>query len=151
MIERLLGKVVVSVDAVHDLQGVVGVELVATILNPVHELAGGFGETNPHQSIERERGIADPGVAIVSVAFATDSLGQAAGRGGHDRTRRLERHQLERKRRPVRDLAPPALIGALPRHCHQYCAGLGHEFCGFLFCQQALAPAAVELPEDERR
>ena len=84
VVEGGLGEVLASVDAVHDLQ----VEVAAS---PGHRLEHEREvlerlpvEPDPVQRAQHERGVTDPGVAIVPVPGATGSLGKRGGGGRHD-------------------------------------------------------------------
>ena len=46
---------------------------------PIDELPGFLSKAYAHETIERETGIANPGVAIIPVAHAADPLRQTAG------------------------------------------------------------------------
>ncbi len=110
--ELLLGQLRAPVDPVHDLQRAARpvAPLAHAVVEPGHERRGLLGEAEPQQAVERERGVADPRVAVVPVALAAELLGQRAGRRGDDRAGRGERQQLERQRRAVDHLAPAAAI-----------------------------------------
>jgi hypothetical protein len=113
--ELLLGQILAPVDAVHDLQrpGLAVAAVAHAPLQPAHERTGLVGEPEPEQRVEREGGIAHPRVAVVPVARAAELLGQAGGRGGHDRAGRRVGQQLERKRGAMHHLAPaPAVARA---------------------------------------
>ncbi len=101
-----------AVDGVHDLQRTVRAELLAACHHPAHECGGLAGVTEPHQPVEREGRIADPGVAVVPVARAADVLGQAERGRRHDRAVFSGREQLERQCGAVHYLAPAVLVGA---------------------------------------
>ena len=73
--------------------------------------AGLLDEAQPEQGVHRERGVAHPGVAVVPVALAADLLGQGRGRRGHQAAGRGVGHQLQRDRRALDRLAPPAGVG----------------------------------------
>ena len=115
MIERLFGEIGAAVDAVHELQGAgrVAVRFMPTVLQPILESRRFFGEADPQEAIQRERGITNPGVAVVPVAHAADRLRQAAGRGCDNRSGRLEREEFERQGGTLDDLTPAAVVGAM--------------------------------------
>ncbi len=110
--EAELAEVVTAVDPVNDLQRAVGILLAAALVQPAHELGGLFGEADPQQGVEREGGVADPGVAVVPVAHPADILGQATGGRGDDGAGRLVGEELERQGRAVNRLTPAAGVGA---------------------------------------
>ena len=107
-----------------------GFELVAARLDPAHERAGLVGVAEPHEGVERERRVADPGVAVVPVAHAADLLGQAEGGRGDDRAVLLRDEQLQRQRGAVDHLAPAALVAAaadpVAPEVHGLLEALGH-------------------------
>ena len=114
VVERLLREFGPAVDAVHELQGAgpLAVGVLPAVLQPVPEAGRLLGEPDAEQAVQRERGVADPGVAVVPVARAADRLGQAAGRCRDDRPRRFEGQELERDGRAVDHLPPAAGVGA---------------------------------------
>src|SRR5678815_3787782 len=65
-----------------------------------------------HQAVERERGVADPGVPVVPVALAADRLRQPEGGSGDDRAVRARSEELQREGRTVYGLAPATRVGA---------------------------------------
>ena len=70
-----------------------------------------------NESIERERGVANPAGAIVPVAHAADRFRQRGGRSRQDAAGREIREQLERNQRARHRLVPRPLDGA-PRRPH---------------------------------
>ena len=71
------------------------------------------------ERIDRERGVAEPGVAVVPVALAADLLRERRGRRCHDRSRRRVRQPLEDEAAskhlfPVRPDVSAALGPGLP-------------------------------------
>ena len=112
--EHLLGQVAGAVDAVHDVERAVGAGL---LVHPVPQPApeGGRLVLEPHaeQGVDGERGIPDPGEAVVPVALAADLLGQTGGRCRHESAARCVRHQLERDRRALQLLPPPSGVRRL--------------------------------------
>ena len=69
---RRFGQVAPAVDPVHDLQPAVRVGL--DVGDELHELVRFPVEVEVEQRLQRERRIADPGVAVVPVALAPGSL-----------------------------------------------------------------------------
>ena len=90
-----------------------GLVLVPAGGQPVHEPGRLLGEADPHQRVQGEGGVAQPGVAVVPVPHPADALGQARGRGGHEGPGRLVGQQLQRQGRALHHLAPAALVGAV--------------------------------------
>ena len=74
---------------------------------------GLFGEADAQQTVQGERGVANPGVAIVPVALAANGFRQTARGSRDDRAGGLERQQLKRERGALDDFAPAARIGTL--------------------------------------
>src|SRR6478735_4475242 len=111
----LLRQLGATVDAVHDLQRpeCPGAVLAEAPAQPLHERRALIREPEPQQRVEREGGVADPGVAVVPVAATAELLGQAGRRRRDDPAGGQERQQLERQRRAVHDLTPPALVARL--------------------------------------
>src|SRR5438477_242434 len=60
--QRLLGELVPAVDAVHDLERAVGPELIDPRHDPAHERFRLAGVAEPHEGIEGEGRVADPGI-----------------------------------------------------------------------------------------
>ena len=115
VLEHLLLELGAAVDPVHDLERAVPLrpDLAEALAQPLHERRGLVGEAQPQERVEREGGVADPGVAVVPVATAAELLGQARGGRGHDPARGPEGEQLERERRAVHHLAPAPLVAGL--------------------------------------
>ncbi len=113
--QLLFGQVGPAVHGIHELERSVAVRvaLLPARGQPVPELGCLFGESDSQEGIHRERGVADPGVAVVPVPHPADPLRQAGGRGGDDRPGRLVGEQLQRQCRAQDHLAPPAPIGAV--------------------------------------
>ena len=113
----VLGQVGAAVDPVHDLQRPArpDLPLARAVGQPVHERRGLFGEAEPQQPVERERRVADPGVAVVPVAPAAELLGQRGRRRRDERAGRRVGQQLQRQRRAHHHLAPAAAVARL-RH-----------------------------------
>src|SRR5437762_9225273 len=109
--QGLLGEPVATVDPVHDLEGAVGLELLAARLHPAHEGGRLLGEAEAHEAVEREGGVADPGVAIVPVPLAAELLGKPEGGGRDDGAVRPRGEELEGQRGAVDHLTPAALVG----------------------------------------
>ena len=61
---------------------------------------------------EHERGVADPRVAVVPVAFTTRRLRQRRGARGHDRPRGRVAQSLQRERAAL-EVRPPPVVGDL--------------------------------------
>ncbi len=112
MVEGHLGEVLAAVDAVEDLQALLGGVLAAG-LEPVHERRRFLGEAEAHQGVEGEGGVAHPGVAVVPVAGVADGLGQRRRGRRHQRPGGLVDQQLEAQRRALDHLPPPPLVARL--------------------------------------
>ena len=110
MVEGLLGQVLPTVDAVHDLQ--------AEVAGPPGQRLDDEGEvlerlpveSEPVERAQHERGVADPGVAVVPVARPTGRLGQRGRRGRHDGAGRRVAQPLERQRAALH-VAAPGMVG----------------------------------------
>ena len=109
VVARGLGEVAAAVDPVHDLHRAVGVGL--EVGDVLHELLGLPVEVEPVQRLQREGGVAHPGVPVVPVALAAGRLGQRRGRGGDGRAGRHVRQALDgedRARDRLAELRDPA-------------------------------------------
>ena len=84
VVEGGLGEVLASVDAVHDLQVEVGASPGHRLEDEREVLERLPVEPDPVQRAQHERGVTDPGVAIVPVPGAPGGLGQRGGGGRHD-------------------------------------------------------------------
>ena len=74
---------------------------------------GLLGEAEPQQRVERERRVADPGVAVVPVAHAADAPpGRLVVAAATMAPGRAVGQQLQRQRRAAHHLAPAAAVGA---------------------------------------
>ena len=103
VIERLLGQFPLAADPVHDLQvrvllGEVGEEIKEVIRLPV--------KAQRVQPPEHEGRIAQPGVAVVIIAFSARRLRQRRGRRRQQGAGGRVDQPLERQRRPLQVLAP---------------------------------------------
>ncbi len=112
VIERDLGDLILTADAVEDLQlgvalGQVGDEVEVVVGLPV--------EAQAEQTPERERRVADPAEAVVVVAHASWRLGQRRGRRGHECAGRREGQPLEREGTALEVAAPRMIREAAPR------------------------------------
>ena len=104
LVERRFGQVAPPVDPVHDLERAVGVGL--QVGDELHELVGLPVEIEPVQRLQRERRVADPGVAVVPVAFAAGRLGQRRGQRRDGGPGRHVGESLDGERRALERLAP---------------------------------------------
>src|SRR5262249_13739328 len=106
MVEGFLRQGVAAIDAVHELQRAPARPLDRPLLQPSHELLGLVHEAEPHQPIQRERRIPDPGVAVIPVAHATDLLRETAGGCRDHGPGRREGQELEHHGRAVHEFTP---------------------------------------------
>ena len=102
-----------------------GAALAEALAQPLHERRRLLGEAEPQQRVERERGVADPRVAVVPVATAAELLGEARRGRRDDPAGGPEGEQLQRERRAVHHLAPAALVARLRR-----ASGASTRWCG---------------------
>ena len=112
VLQGFLDQVRGAVHSVHDLQrprritGLLG----RPVPQPAAERGRLFDIAQAQQRVDGERAVPDPGVPVVPVAFPADLLGQPGGRRRHRRPGRRVGQQLQRDRRPVHHLPPPAGI-----------------------------------------
>ncbi len=99
LLEEGLGQISAAVDPVHDLQRAVLVAF--EVGDELHELVGLPVEVEEVQRLERERRVADPGVAVVPVALPARRLGQRRGQRRDRRAGRHVREPLDRERRAL--------------------------------------------------
>ena len=100
VVARRLGQIAPAVDAVHDLEPAVGHRL--EVGHELHELVGLPVEVEPVERLQRERRVAQPGVAVVPVALAPGRLGQRGRERRDGRARRHVGQALDRQRRALR-------------------------------------------------
>jgi hypothetical protein len=79
VVQCLFFQVVAAVDAVHDLHGPVGIQVLGAVFDPAHEPGRFIGESDAEKGVEGEGGVADPGVTVVPITLASQLLRQAAG------------------------------------------------------------------------
>ena len=79
VLESVLLEFMTTVDAVHDLQWPVIRAIDAAILQPFHESTSLFCQTDSQQSVDAERGVSDPGVAIVPIPYSAKVFRKARG------------------------------------------------------------------------
>ncbi len=103
VIERGLGEPFLPADPVHDLER-------AAVSDPVlhegEEVVRLGVEAERVEAPERERGVADPAVAVVPVAMAADQLGQRGRGRGEERARRGIGQPLQHEGAPLQGAAP---------------------------------------------
>ena len=119
-----------AADPVHDLQ--VAVALAGDVGDEVEEVVGLPVEAERVEAPQRERGVADPGVAVVPVALAARRLRQRRGRRGDHRAGRRVGEALERQRAALQ-VAAPRVVGEVAvreplvpevRRAHQAAVGI---------------------------
>ena len=111
-----LGEVTLTADAEHDRQVDALVHRGrSSSRHEVEELVGFVGAGGDPQRLDREAGIADPGVAVVPVALAARGLRQRRRRCGDDGTRRAERQRLQHPTAVVHELAVRAVVALVQR------------------------------------
>src|SRR6266498_3823418 len=106
------GQVVFAADPEHDLQGGgLVVQRAGRGGGEEGEEVGGLvGTGGDPERFHGEARVADPGVAVVPVAFAADALGQRGGGGGDDRAAGLERQAVQDAAAVVHQVRPRALV-----------------------------------------
>ena len=154
VVEGELVQLATAVDAVDDLERpvrVVGDARLAAVAEPADKRTHLVGEADPEEPVERERGVADPGVAVVPVPVPADVLGQAGRRRGDDGAGGLEGQQLEQERAPADGLAPPPGVGAAVEPVPPVVGGLAEQVeLGVARERLLQRPVGVEVAELER-
>ena len=111
VVERVLGQVLLAADAVHDLQAPVGRRAAGHRLEHEGEVLEGLPvEAQAVQRAQHERGVPDPGVAVVPVAGPARRLGQRRGGRRHDGPGRGVAQTLQGQRAAL-DVAAPGMVG----------------------------------------
>ena len=102
-----------TVDAVQDVDlGRLAAAVADPAPEPAHIGVGFLDETQAHERIDGERGIADPGIAVVPVAFAAGRFRQPERGRGDDGAVFARGQEFQRQGRAVDHLAPaPAIVG----------------------------------------
>ena len=108
VLELLLLQALLAADPVHDLE--LGLLVVGHVGDEVEEVVGLLVEAERVQRPQHERGVADPGEAVVPVAVATRRLGQRGGARGDDRARGGVRQALERECAALQ-IGAPRVVG----------------------------------------
>src|SRR4029078_12584434 len=108
MIERFLAEIGAAVNAIHELQWPVrvAVRFMPPVLQPIPESCRFFCKTDTQESIDRERRVTNPGVAVVPIPHAANGFRQAAGWGCDNRPGRLEREEFEGQGGTLDDFTP---------------------------------------------
>ena len=75
VVENHLGDLGAAVDSVEHLQPPLGWHVPAPVFEPAHEGRRFVDEAQAHQAVEGEGGVADPRVAVVPIAPATEESG----------------------------------------------------------------------------
>ena len=107
VVELELLELPLAADAVHDLEVLVAARHVG---DEREEVDGLPVEPERVHRPQRERRVADPGVAVVVVAVAARGLGQRRAAGGGDRAGRRVGQPLERQRAALQ-VAAPGVVG----------------------------------------
>src|SRR5262245_22910889 len=79
-------EILASVDAIHELERRTRLQLAAALFDPASEGRSFALVTETHQRIQRERCIANPGVAVIPVSNSTNLFRQTEGRRCDDGT-----------------------------------------------------------------
>src|SRR2546421_4996783 len=108
LLAERLRQIAPAVDPVHDLQRPVLIGL--EVANELHELLGLPVEVQEVQCLQRERRVAQPGVAVVPVARAAGRLRQRRRQRSDGRPRRHVRQALDRQCGAL-DRVAPTVIG----------------------------------------
>ena len=147
-----LGKLGAPVDAVHHLHRARGARLArGGVPEELHEGVGLAGESQPQQRVDAEGRVADPHVPVVPVARPADLLGQAGRRRGDDGAGRGVGQQLQRQRRAVYHLPPPAPVARGRQPAPPEPAGDGQQFLRLRAGTRDRLRAAAELVQREHR
>src|ERR1700722_303472 len=95
VIQRLLWKLRAALDREDDGAGGFRIDVFGRIISyPAHEGSGLISEADAQKGIDREGCIADPGVAVIPIASASDNLGQTCGGRGYDGAGGLKSEKL---------------------------------------------------------
>src|SRR6266567_3445857 len=95
VIQCVLGKVLFTRDRENDCSGLLRMGVLGrTIFDPRHEGSSLSFESEAQKSINGKGGIADPGVAVIPVASASNNFRQTRGRRRNNRSSRFEGKKL---------------------------------------------------------
>src|SRR5262249_9777611 len=108
--EALLAVDMSPINAVQHLQRLIRYGFATAGLDPAHECAGFFSIAEANQPIEGEGSIANPGIAIIPVAFAAAFFSQAEGGGRPQGTVGWRAERLEGQRWAVAHFPPAPLV-----------------------------------------
>ena len=98
MLQRLLRKLGVALDREDDRAGSFRIDVFGRVIfDPAHEGSSLLSETDAQKCINREGGVAHPGVAVVPVASAPDDFRQTRGWRCNDRAGGLKSKKLQRQ------------------------------------------------------
>ena len=122
MPQGFLGQLMAAVNAVHNLQGAVRIQLAGPFLDPVHKLGRLLGKANPQQGVQSKGGVPDPGIAVVPIPHPAQILRQAAGGGGDDGSGGFIGQQFQGESRALHHFPPAPLVSA----AGQPVAPIGH-------------------------
>src|SRR5262249_42428222 len=111
-----LAEVVLAADAVHDLQrAVVAGAAPGRAGHEGDEVDRLVGAAADVERLQRQAGVADPGVAVVPVALAADGLGQRRRGRGDDGAGGAIRQALEHPRAETDEVAPRPRVDVVLR------------------------------------
>ena len=108
--QLVLGEVVLAGDPVHDLQRAVAGAPPGRAGHERDEVHGLVRARADVQRVERQTGVADPGVAVVPVALPTHGFRERGRGGGDDRTSGPKGEAFEHARAHAHQLAMPARV-----------------------------------------
>jgi hypothetical protein len=95
VLQRLLGKLGVARDREDDCAGRFRIDVLGgVIFDPAHEGGSLVSKADAQKCIDREGGIAHPGVAVIPVARPSDDFRQTRGWRGNDRAGRFKGKKL---------------------------------------------------------
>jgi hypothetical protein len=148
VVELDLGDVLAAVDRVHDHHVALDRRLLAALLHPLHERAGLLDEAEPHQRVDSESRVAEPGVPVVPVPDAAHLLGQRRRGCRDERAGGVVDEELQRERGPLDVLAPAAAVAGLADPALPELAGLVEQLVDLVALQGPDLAVPLELEID---